>query len=367
MRPLRRIALPLCIGLLLSACSRSDPVEYDWTALAETLDGFVDPQSENAVPGYSFALAVDGELVFERAGGNLGTGSLVPIASATKAPTAAAILTLVEDGRLDLDRPIHQYLGGLWPGAGPMSQITTRMLLNHTSGLPFTSDCLDRIELPTLVDCVMQIAQLGLQFTPGERFLYSATGYQVAGLVAEQITGQRWQDFFQQRFAVPLGLADYAYLGNGNPRLAGGAVSTARDYLKIQQLVLDHGRVQGEPLLPAALAEAMTENQVAGLPVEFTPIPEGAGLNGYSFGWWISDKELPAPSRGPEISDPGVLGTMPWIDFDRNYAAILLIEADGDTGLRLFERLRPLIIAQIDRPGSDRAIVDPLDASEPGR
>lgn len=367
MRSLRRFAPLLCSGLLLSACSRSDPVEYDWTALSETLDGFVDSQSADAVPGYSFALAVDGELVFEQGGGNLDTTSVVPIASATKAPTAAAILTLVQDGSLDLDRPVHEYLGVLWPSTGPMAQITTRMLLNHTSGLPFTTDCLDRIELPTLVDCVLQIAQLNLQFAPGERFLYSATGYQVAGLVAERISGQPWQEFFEQRIAVPLGLNDYAYVGNGNPRLAGGAVSSARDYLKIQQLILDRGRAHGESLLPTALADAMTEDQVDGLPVDFTPIPEDAGLQGYSFGWWISDAGLPAPSRGPEISDPGVLGTVPWMDFDKDYAAIVLIEADGDAGLRLFKALRPLIVAQIDRPGSQQAIIGDSGTNDPGR
>lgn len=367
MHPLRRFALLLCTGLVCSACSRSDPVEYDWSALSETLDGFVDPQSEDALPGYSFALAIGGERVFERAGGNLETTSVVPIASATKAPTAAAILTLVQDGSLDLDRPLHEYLGALWPSAGPAALITTRMLLNHTSGLPFTTDCLDRIELPTLVDCVAQIASLSLQFTPGERFLYSATGYQVAGLVAERISGQRWQTFFEQRIAIPLGLSDFTYLGSGNPRLAGGAVSSARDYLKIQQLILDRGRAHGESLLPAALAEAMTQDQVSGLPVDFTPIPENAGLHGYSFGWWISDDGLPAPSRGPEISDPGVLGTVPWMDFDKDYAAIILIEADGDAGLRLLNALRPLIVAQIDHPGSSQAILGGVGTNDPGR
>jgi CubicO group peptidase (beta-lactamase class C family) len=355
---LRRFAPLLCSGLLLSACSHGDPVDYDWTALSETLDGFVDPQSPTAVPGYSFALAIGGELVFEQAGGNLDTASQVPIASATKAPTAAAILTLVQDGNLDLDKPVHEYLGPLWPASGPRSLITTRMLLNHTSGLPFTANCLDDILLTTIVECVSQIAQLSLQFTPGERFLYSAAGYQVAGLVAERISGQGWNEFFESRFASRLGLRDYAYLGNGNPRLAGGAISSAADYLKIQQLVLDRGRAQGERLLPASLTDLMRVDQIAGLPVDFTPIPEGAGLNGYSFGWWISDAGLPAPSRGPEISDPGVLGTVPWMDFDKNYAAIILIEADGEAGLRLFNALRPLIVAQIDHPGPKQAVAD---------
>jgi len=326
---------------------------YDFAALSATLDSYLDELSSSpeGSRGYVFSLAIAGRRLYTRAGGDFTAGTRVAIASATKAPTAAAILTLVQDGRLDLDRPISAYIPDLWPASGDKAGVTMRMLLNHTSGLPSASECLADTRTTTLEACGAEIAGLPLQSAPGTRFRYGAASYQLAGLIAQRLSGLPWKEFFAARLGTPLGLQGYEYLGDGNPRLAGGAISGVADYLKIEQLFLDGGRAaDGRLILSPALAALVRSDQIAGKAVDFTPMPEGAGLDAYSFGWWISDASLHPESAGPELSDPGLFGTVPWIDDDRDYAAVLLLANQAQTGLDLWNAARARILEQLAAP-----------------
>ncbi|TJY56655.1 beta-lactamase family protein [Sinimarinibacterium sp. CAU 1509] len=325
-------------------------ISYDWTALQSTLDSFL---NSNGGPesGYRFAVNVAGRTVFQRAAGDLDNNTVVALASATKAASASAILSLVNSGLIDLDTPVSTYIGSsvTWPA--DKATITTRMLLNNTSGLPFDSSCLSD-NATTLSACVQEIANLSLNFTPGTRFGYSGAGYQVLGLIAEVVSGQNWNTLFQTRIATPLGMNLFSYGTTQNPRIGGGAYTIApTDYLKLLQLFLDDGRANGHQVLSANLASSVRSNQIAGLPKYYSPTPAGSGLNGYSFGWWISDAANHPGSIGPELSDPGLFGSVPWMDFDRRYAAILLINADMDRGITIWNAARPKIIEQINTRG----------------
>ncbi len=334
-------------AVMLSACNleRSDeyrPV-YDWSELAQTLDSAVG-ESDAQVRGYSFVLNVDGRREFSRAGGDMTLDSTIPIASATKAPAAVALLTLEREGLVSLDAPVSQYLGDAitWPAA--KSGITLRMLLNHTSGLITTSPCLDQMNMMTLQDCAAEIAAAPLDFLPGTQFGYSAAGYQVAGLVAERVTGQPWSTLFRERVTAPLGMDSFSYGESANPRVAGGAVSNAPDYIKFSQVILDGGA----PLLTRTQGQTLRQSQVIGLPVYFTPALPGARLVGYSQGWWISSPDNHPGSDGPEISDPGLLGSTPWIDFGKGYTAVLLITGTPDKGLAMWTAAREKILAELN-------------------
>jgi CubicO group peptidase (beta-lactamase class C family) len=326
-------------------------IRYDWSALAAALDGEQAQSASADSSGYSFALSVGGRTVFASAGGKLQPESRLPIAEAAMVPSAAAILTLAQQGTLDLDAPLRQYLGELWPQDANKSAITTRMLLNHSSGLPASAACLDEMRGMTLSDCVKEIAALPLQAKPGEAFLYSRAGYQVAGLIAEKISGLAWSDFFNEQLGGRLGLLNLQYQGNSNPRIGGGAVADAADMLKLQQLFLDGGKSGPAQLLAPERAESVKQDQIGNRRVAYSPMPADSALRGYSFGWWIRDLAQALPSRGPELGAPGANGSVPWIDFDKGYAAVLLLDADRETGLRLWSALRPLIVEQIERHG----------------
>lgn len=321
------------------------PPSYDWSALGTTLDNYV---SSGQITGYSFALAVGGETVYTRGGGDLPDNAIIPIASASKAPSAAIILSLVDDGLLDLDTPVAQYFGSAIDWPEDKAAITLRMLLNHTSGLTFSSPCLDD-DSTTLQACAQEIAHSTLNFRPGALFGYSGAGYQLAGYLATLVSGKSWSTLVDERLATPLALRYFSYGSSDNPRIAGGVITSAADYLKFNQLYLDGGSAGG--VVSPAQVLLVKQNQIAGLPVLYEPVPAGSGLNGYSFGWWLTDGDRHPGSAGPELSDPGLFGATPWMDFNQRYTAVIFILSTTDVGLSIWDDLRPEILSQLNPSG----------------
>lgn len=331
-----------------TASSTLQVVVYDWTALAAALDAAVG-SGDGQVPGYSFALEIGGRTVFRRGGGNLGINTTVPIASASKAASAAAILTLADAGLIDLDEPVSTYLGDSIDWPIDKADITTRMLLNHTSGLPFDSPCLADNTI-TLQACAQEIANRPLTtIWPDVAFIYSGAGYQLAGYVAQQAAGMPWAELFEQNIGEPLGLSTFRYLGDENPRIGGGALSNTLDYLKLMRMFLDGGRANGQEVLTSTSAASVKTDQIS--PRLMLSKPVDGSFDGYSNGWWLSAADAHPGSAGPEVSDPGLFGATPWMDFDKNYSAALWVVKDTTTGVNLWRQLRPLILQQIEAQG----------------
>lgn len=344
------------MALLLSACGSSPKVaiDYDWSGLASTLDSYV---SSGKIQGYSFVLFErDSGTLFERAGGDQKLQTQLDIASATKLPSVLAILTLVDSGKLDLDQTVASYLEGSavsWPA--DKAAITVRMLLDHTSGLRGLNEsppaCVDEPELLTLAECVQEIADSSLAATPGSVFDYGGADYQVAGYIAVLLSGAaNWQDFFAAAVSGPLGLSAYSY-GDAaidtNPRIAGGATTDVLDYATILRAVLDGGYSR---LGASVIANPLEVDQISGLPVDYYPSPLTVqDYPGYSLGLFISSSALHPGSPGPEFSDPGKYGSVPWYDTGLGYGAVLLIDQEGATGVDIWNAVRPIIIGQLTR------------------
>lgn len=128
------------------------------------------------------------------------------IGSITKQFTAAAILQLQEAGKLQIDRPLADYL----PDAPHAREVTLRQLLAHTSGLhdylDLPDDQADRlVTQPTAyADLVARVAPLPLDFKPGSRWSYSNTGYLLLGKVIEVVSGEPYRDYLQRHILGPL-------------------------------------------------------------------------------------------------------------------------------------------------------------------
>ena len=314
------------------------------------------------VSGYSFILYNKTGILYSRAGGNQTAGSVLTLASASKMPSAAAILTLVDSGKLNLDTPVATYLatsGVTWPV--DKIKITMRMLLSHTSGLPGLGDstnptCVNEETGTTLAQCAQTIANTALVSQPGAEFNYGGADYQVAGFIATVLSKQDWQAFFTAAIAQPLGLTTFTYGPSTivtNPRIAGGALSDVADYAAILQMLQNNGLFGGKQVLSAASVVDLETNEIQGLPEAFTPFPFGQARNypGYGLGLWISSPSLYPGSPGPEFSDPGAYGTSPWIDNGLSYGAVILINQDVPTGLAMWNAARPLIINQLTSSG----------------
>ena len=268
---------------------RPDAVQQSLDALVAT-DGF--PGALAAVRG------ADGEVRDLTAGvGDLTTGEAVPvdgevrIGSNTKTFTAAVVLQLVGEGRVDLDAPVETYLPGLVRGPGGNGgTITVRQLLQHTSGLPDYDDVLVTDYLTQLQHRYVEphdVLDLALArpatFAPGSAWGYSNTNYIVAGLLVQQVTGRPVGEVITERVITPLGLTDTYWPTEGEQELrgehpqgyfrmsadeeyadvtvqdpsfgwaAGQLVSTPRDLLDFFTALVD-----GELLPPELLAEMQT-------------------------------------------------------------------------------------------------------------
>lgn len=148
------------------------------------------------------------------------------IASQTKTFTAAVVLQLVDEGRVDLDTAIERYLPGVVAGNGyDGNKITVRQLLQHTSGIG--SPPITAYLKPTNPDgtfTLQDLVRIGLtappQFEPGTSWAYSNVNYYVAGLLIERIAGTTAPDAITSRIIRPLGLTQTKFPPAGEKTMA---------------------------------------------------------------------------------------------------------------------------------------------------
>ena len=309
--------------------------------------------------------------------------SVFRIASMTKVVTGVAVMMMVEEGKLRITDPVSQFipefknlevaverpLQGASPGDEARGsafytvpadrEVTIRDLLTHTSGLASgpMSNASERLvaQQPedTLADYVPRLGQTALEFQPGSRWSYSpGAGFQTLGRIVEIVSGMPLDHFLQQRIFDPLSMQETAFyatdalmsrlvtayrrvddriVADSDPdrmqsriffRASGGLVSTAEDYLKFGQMLLNGGVLNGERLL-----SPRTVDQMASLHISHTlpgrPVGEGYGLSVRVLG--------DAVVGGSRLSDgsfgwSGAFGTHFWVDPKEEIVAILMIQ-----------------------------------------
>ncbi|MER7520206.1 serine hydrolase domain-containing protein [Streptomyces sp. NPDC126499] len=146
--------------------------------------------------------------------------------SVTKVFTAATVLRLAAEGRIDLDRSARSYLPELIPGR--YARVTVRQLLNHTHGIPgadFPGTTVEekyahRFDVHAPEDIVRSATSKPREFKPGTLQHYTNIGYTIAGLIVERVTGDTFEHQVERRILRPLGLRDTFFPGT-DPRIAG--------------------------------------------------------------------------------------------------------------------------------------------------
>lgn len=281
--------------------------------------------ADRALPGAAVA-------VFDPAGANvhetyLGAyvpGTFVPIASATKAVSAAVILSLVDDGTMSLDDTVADFLpeyAGTERGA-----ITVRQAFSQTSGIwndewPCIGNTATTLDL-----CARDIlAHAPRVSAPGETFFYGGNSMHVAGRLAEIAycnrfpasctglgSGAVWIKIFNERIKNPLGIGMF-YNSATNPRIAGGIVSRLSDYRTFWRMILGGGEGNGVRVLSAAAVDAMIRDQTGGAPVYYSAAQPDVE---YGLGIWRFDGVL---------SDPGKFGFHPWWDLAAGIGGIVML------------------------------------------
>ena len=141
------------------------------------------------------------------------------LGSITKQFTAMLILQLVAEGKLDVQAPITTYLPDYPKASGDI--ITSHHLLTHTSGIPnytaFPKFMEDESRNPyTPEEFVKTFADKPLDFTPGEKFSYSNSGYFLLGLLVEKLSGKSYEQMLQEKIFAPLNMKDTGYDNHGD-------------------------------------------------------------------------------------------------------------------------------------------------------
>ena len=185
------------------------------------------------LPGGAVALVRDGKLIYARGFGWADVENKAPvqpdalfrIASVSKPLTSAAIMTLVQDGKLRLDDRVAPYIAHLTPAPGAnvdprWEQITIRHLLDHTGGWDRGKpnggfDPMDRPAIaaaavgapaPASAETIIRYMKgMPLDFNPGEKFVYSNFGYAILGRVIERVSGMRYADYVREHVLLPVG------------------------------------------------------------------------------------------------------------------------------------------------------------------
>jgi D-alanyl-D-alanine carboxypeptidase len=278
--------LTLSLGLLNAFPARSTPVLEKARSLYPELRPALDDRIQGMmqrgnIPGMAVVVIKDG-LVLEMKGYgyadrknqiSVSANTHFGIGSVSKQFTATAVMLLVEDGKLDLDAPISQYLTDLPPTWQPL---TLRQLLNHTSGISEDNGW----KAQNTKD-IIKVGNPKLDFPPGTAWAYSNTGYVVAGLIIEKASGQSYRDFMHDRIFAPLGMNStqaaltpvpnlaVGLTGNGTESsdfsqwqwagAAGNIISTATDMAKWVQ-ALDAGKLLKPSSYQQLWAEAKLNN-----------------------------------------------------------------------------------------------------------
>ena len=228
-----------CDSQLMAAWSANPPsLGRGTSASVAAYDGVISALLKKyEVPGGALALTRGGKLVFTRGYGWADREARTPahpddlfrIASLSKQLTAAAIVVLVEDGKLSLDDAAFDKLGMLEPAAGitrnPMlAGITVRHLLQHLGGWNRDSEAVGDPQFRSLViaraldlpgppstrDVIRYMLDKPLTYTPGSTYCYSNLGYAVLGQIIEQLSGESYESFVQRRVLSPRGVINAA-------------------------------------------------------------------------------------------------------------------------------------------------------------
>jgi CubicO group peptidase (beta-lactamase class C family) len=294
----------------------------------------------------------DGKMVYQKQGGTDFTAKTpAPIAGAGNWMTAALVMTFVDEGKLSLDDKVTQYIPLF--GKYMKGYITIRNCLTNTTGIRPGSEgvmkVLQKSKFETLEDEVNNYAtKHDIVTNPGTEFVYSSIGPNIAARVLEVITKKGFDRLMSERILRPLRMRGTSFSnedgGAVNP--AGGARSTANDYISFLEMLLNKGVAGGKRILSEKAVEELEKVQFAGLPVKYAP-KDLQGLH-YTLGAFTTGANTAGASV---LISPNMLGTVAFIDKCRNYAAILIVEKPEEEKKILYQSLKNLVDEQIGGNG----------------
>jgi D-alanyl-D-alanine carboxypeptidase len=277
--------------------------------LRTTLDSLArDFAANSTVPGTAVAVVRGRDTLLFKAYGSanlelgvpMTTRSVFRIGSVTKQFASAAIMQLVQEGKLALTDTIGQWLSDLPPA---WRGVTITNLLNHTSGIPSYTEAGERWmkrwgEEMSSADLIALTASTPMDFAVGSAWRYNNTGYVLLGMLIESRTGRSWHEDLAARFFAPLGLSQTRYCDN-RPLIPGRASGYSRnerdEWVNTRYLAMSQPHAAGA--LCSTIGDVLTWNRalhggrvVSASSYAAMTTPVGAAVgNKYGFGLGIED------------------------------------------------------------------------------
>jgi CubicO group peptidase (beta-lactamase class C family) len=371
--------------------------------LKEISTAFQAGVDKKEIPGAVILIAHHGKIGYFEAfgyrdretGAQMGRDAIFRIASMTKPVTIVAAMMLIEQGRLSLSDPVSRYLPEFKDvkvgvekkdASGklmlvletPRREMTVLDLMRHTSGLTygFTGKSLvreryaqEKIDEPGLNNAafVSRLSRAPLQNQPGEVWDYSVST-DVLGRIVEVVSGMELEQYFAERIFRPLGMTDTGFWVSDpakRSRIAevqadtatgkrpatpdktvqsrqsgGGAlVSTASDYARFCQMLLNGGELDGSRIISRNSVEQMTQNQLPeGIKINHFPIPvidvRPEVGNGFGLNLMVrtADGHGPIPGNIGDYTWPGIFGTQFWVDPKKELVVVMMIQVPASAG-----------------------------------
>ncbi len=312
-----------CVKVSLIAVSmlllQSIQAQYNFTELDQKLIASKKDLGSN----FSLLVYRDGKIIYDKSIGEFTTKTQVPIASCSKWLTAALVMVLVDEGKLNLDDKISKYL----PIYSKYSKgyITIKQCLSHLTGIESEPikliNLLKRNKYNSLEEEVEEFAtKKEIMANPGLEFRYSNIGLNIAGRIVEIVTKRGFEQAMQEKILRPLQMRNTSFSSFNVVNPSGGALSSANDYMNFLSMILNKGIYNGKRILSEQSIQLMQTAQTTTPMIKYAP-SVAIGYN-YGLGEWI--QETDENGQSTIVSSPGLFGTWPLIDKCRNYASIIV-------------------------------------------
>ncbi|MET0282939.1 MAG: serine hydrolase domain-containing protein [Polyangiales bacterium] len=331
-------------------------------------------------------ITADGGTVHTKGYGTFAADRVYLIASASKILAAGVLLRLADQGKLSVDAPISAQLDE-W--GAHKTGVSVAQLVSNSSGLPSLAEISAAGANPTgpdfarltphfcqyntpgsLADCGKAIYQDDApegNREPDKVFRYGGSQWQLAGALAEQVSGKKWAELIRETYVDPCGAASLAFTNpyaprtdgtttasypawfqgkaanapaTENPNIEGGAYANAPDYAKLLLMHLRGGKCGNTQVLSENAVRTMQTDRVAKYGGKLETVPGmPAPYTGYGMGWWLRDDQ---------IADPGAYGAYPFLDLKRGYGAVILFEVTSAVGTQIALSVKPSLDAIFD-------------------
>lgn len=315
------------LGLLIMSCEGgAQPGPWAGSRVKGAYDQFL--RSNSGKYDHNLMAYVGGkDSIYAYQEGSYNTDTRLAIMSASKAVTAAVIMSLVEAGKFKLDDRVSQYIPSF---NNDKQTITIRQLLSHTSGIVVDSPFDTRNNL-TLQQSVDSIAlRTNLLFIPGKQATYGSCAYAVASRIAEVVEKKTWAEIFQERIGSKCGMEQVIYSPDHplNPATGYGIVCSMKEYLRFLSMLYNKGTYNGVKVLNPGSIEIMEADNSNKVDPTY-----GLGLWRYEISGDVAK----------EVACLSAAGVHAWINREKKYYGLIFTQAGFEKTIQANLAFRDLV------------------------